>query len=698
MAQQATAVSTSPVWNWADAWAFLKSELAPFPGRGWLVARMTISAIIMMLCIVTFRMPGAALGAYYTLVISRDSTHATVDGVMNVLLALSLALAGVLAGAMLCTGSPLLHFFWVVATLFITFFLISSATRYNFATAFGFLSTTAIPIWDFPGNTETAVSNTLWAALAVSTGAVITAVLEVLFAFLSGTDLIQWGVDHRLAVVSSFLRDARNPDSKIKAQLVQYADIGMGQLRRLLVRTEGGSEDYARKAVLIGLTGRLVDICAGVLTAKTPISDSEQGRLLEAAARIDQIRLQGAFSKPKSDVHAPLSLERGSFVEVLESTVQLMNDALEQPALMEEYTVPEDVPKLTLLKRDAFTNPEHLKFALRGTAAALTCYIAYHLFDWRGIYNSVSTCMVTALSTTGSSRQKQALRISGAITGGLLLGIASEVFILPHIDSLALFTLLFGSVTAFAAWCATSSPRLSYYGLQVAFAFYVVQLRTFAPDTELTPARDNVAGILLGLLVMWVVFDQLTTHNAVLDMRQALVSGIRALSAYMLEQRGPSRSHYLKRVRLFRDKVNESFLNVRTSADAVLFEFDENRAEALKLRADARMWQPQLRTLLLLQITLAHMRLREPGGTLPASVERLLRRCAEELNVIADMIDGTPRAPSLPADTSGPAPMVRDDDLAASSTADVAESLAIDSLSITSDLLRQVQTAADPRV
>ncbi len=694
MAHQATAAVTTPAWTLSDVWVFLKNEMKPFPGRGWLVARMTIAAVIMMLCIVTFRMPGAALGAHYTMVISRDSTHATVDGVMTVLLGLSSALAGVLIGAMLFTGSPLLHFVWVVATLFITFFLISSATRYNFATAFGFLSIAVIPTWDFPANTETAVSNTLWTALAVSTGAVITGVLEVLFAFLSRTDLIQSGVDHRLAVVANFLRDVRNPDAEIQAQVAQYADIGMGQLRRLLVRTEGGSEDYARKAVLIGLTGRLVDICAGFLAANSSANESEQARLLEAAARIDQIRLQGAFCKAKSEVHTPLSLTRGGFVEVLESTVQLMNDALEQPALMEEYTVPEDVPKPTFLKRDAFTNPEHWKFALRGTAAALTCYIAYHLFDWRGINNSVSTCMITALSTTGSSRQKQILRVSGAITGGLL-GIASEVFILPHIDSLALFTLLFGSVTVFAAWCATSSPRFSYYGLQVAFAFYVVQLRTYAPDTELTPARDNVAGILLGLLIMWVVFDQLTSHNALLDMRQALVTGIRALNAYMLEQRGPSRTQYLKRVRLFRDRVNESFLNVRTSADAVLFEFDQGRTEALSFRANARIWQPQLRTLLLLQITLAHMRLREPSGTLPASVERLLKRCAKELNVIADMIDGTPYPPPPVADTIGLSPTVQDEDLATSSTANVAESLVIDSLSITSDLLRQVQAAVE---
>ena len=141
-----------------------------------------------------------------------------------------------------------------------------------------------------------------------------------------------------------------------------------------------------------------------------------------------------------------------------------MNDALEQPSLIEEFTVREENQKVGILKRDAFTNSEQLKFALRGTAAALLCFVAYHLLDWRGIYNAMATCMVTALSTAGSSRQKQLLRVSGAITGvGLFLAIACEVFILPHIDSIAEFSLLFAAVTVFSAWFATASPRLSYY-------------------------------------------------------------------------------------------------------------------------------------------------------------------------------------------------------------------------------------------
>jgi multidrug resistance protein MdtO len=44
---------------------FLSSELAAYPGRGVTVARMVISATVTMLLVMTFRIPGGALGALY---------------------------------------------------------------------------------------------------------------------------------------------------------------------------------------------------------------------------------------------------------------------------------------------------------------------------------------------------------------------------------------------------------------------------------------------------------------------------------------------------------------------------------------------------------------------------------------------------------------------------------------------------------
>ncbi len=85
---------------------------------------------------------------------------------------------------------------------------------------------------------------------------------------------------------------------------------------------------------------------------------------------------------------------------------------------------------------------------------------------------------------------------------------------LPHLDSITGFTVLFAIVTAIAAWIATATPRLSYLGVQLAFAFYLINLQEFAAQFALHIARDRVVGVLLGLISMWLVFDRLWVSDA----------------------------------------------------------------------------------------------------------------------------------------------------------------------------------------
>jgi multidrug resistance protein MdtO len=56
---------------------FLKKELAPYPGRGALVARMVISATLTMILIVTFRIPGGYVGALTAFLFSRENLVST---------------------------------------------------------------------------------------------------------------------------------------------------------------------------------------------------------------------------------------------------------------------------------------------------------------------------------------------------------------------------------------------------------------------------------------------------------------------------------------------------------------------------------------------------------------------------------------------------------------------------------------------
>jgi uncharacterized membrane protein YccC len=161
--------------------------------------------------------------------------------------------------------------------------------------------------------------------------------------------------------------------------------------------------------------------------------------------------------------------------------------------------------KKPLLAPDAFTNPAYTRFALKVTLAAMSCYILYTAVDWAGIHTAFITCCFIALEDTESTLYKGLLRIVGCLIGGLL-GFLSILFLVPHMETIASLTLLIGAVSLGAAWIAAGSERISYAGLQCAFAFFMCVLQGFSPDTDFDTIRDRIVGILLGIIMMTLIF------------------------------------------------------------------------------------------------------------------------------------------------------------------------------------------------
>jgi multidrug resistance protein MdtO len=307
-------------------------------------------------------------------------------------------------------------------------------------------------------------------------------------------------------------------------------------------------------------------------------------------------------------------------------------------------SLPAGERRSTLFVADALSNPEHLKFGLRGCVAASLCYIIYTSVDWPGISTAITTCLLTALSTVGSSHQKQFLRFAGAIVGGVVVGMGAQVFILPYVDSITGFTLLFVVVTSIAAWFATSSPRLSYFGVQFAVAFYLIHLQEFTIQTSLAVARDRVAGILLGLFMMWLVFDRLWGSSAAVEMRRIFISNLRSLGQFVREPLPGTEKTW--RSDSLRETINSNFDKVRSLADGVLFELGSSRQVDLALRDRIRQWQPQLRTLFVTRLALLKYRLQLPGFELPEPVrvaqQDFDNRLARLLDGMADRMEREP--------------------------------------------------------
>ena len=189
---------------------------------------------------------------------------------------------------------------------------------------------------------------------------------------------------------------------------------------------------------------------------------------------------------------------------------------------------------------DAFSNQDHVHYALKTTAAALFCYLLYSLLDWPGIHTCFITVYIVSLSTTAETVEKLTLRILGSLVGAGA-GTAAIVFLVPSLTSIGhLMAVVF--LGAFAAgYIAAGSPRISYAGFQMAFAFFLCVVQGSAPAFDLTIARDRVIGILLGNLVVYLLFTNLWPVSVGKRIDPAIASLLRHLSAMVRAADTPAR-------------------------------------------------------------------------------------------------------------------------------------------------------------
>src|ERR1700721_2435137 len=91
-------------WNWFRE--FLRGELAPYPGRGNTVVRMTVTATLPMILVVTFRIPNAFLAALFSILLARENLAATWRGGRTLVLGFVGAGLFTPVGMMLFSGFP----------------------------------------------------------------------------------------------------------------------------------------------------------------------------------------------------------------------------------------------------------------------------------------------------------------------------------------------------------------------------------------------------------------------------------------------------------------------------------------------------------------------------------------------------------------------------------------------------------------
>ncbi len=639
-------------------WEFLKHELAPYPGRAATVARMVLAVTLVMIVCNTFRIPYAFLGGIYALLISRESPQATLSSAGTVLLLVSAGVVYIVVSVQFAISVPLLHFLWSIGSLFLAFYALTVITNYGAFVGFALVIAVSVSIWDRHVPAERNVEDTLYLSLVALIAVAVTSGVEVAFRSMRPGDNVVLPVADRLAAMHSVLicyAGGRPVDQATEEKLVRLGMLGTSTLRRALRRSDYSPQFRTQMNGVVALVGSLVDITTALTQLSFESSDSDREHLRKLAVAVASIRDDLMYRRIPGSIPVNTEGERHRLplLREMENTIALIPQVFAGSRSIDEYQAPsEEMPGAQLFAADAFGNPEHLKFALKGCLAVSTCYVIYNAIDWPGMGVPVMlTCFFTAVSTIGTSRQKQVLRFAGFFVGGILLGIGSQMLVLPYLDSIAGFTVLFMLVTALAAWFMTSSPRLSFFGLQLGAVYYVINMQKFARETSLSVGRDRVAGVFLGLLTMWWIFDQLWSAPASVEMKRVFISTLRLLAQFAREPLSADIRSAIRRTSALHDTIGTKFDSVRSLADGVLLEFGPSRRDDLALRDRIRRWQPQLRALFIMRSASLKYRLQLPGFELPegviASLQAYDECSARTLEDIADRIEGkTPQGMS----------------------------------------------------
>src|SRR3984885_3308341 len=239
--QAPVAPPSPPFLHWFGS--FLREELKPYPGRAVLALRYTVAATITLLLIVPFRLPGAAVGGFFSLLISREAPINTLRGGISTVASFLCGTAFLLIGAILLVDYPLTHFLWVIFSFFVAFYGLSTMSNYGAGTAFAIVLVLSVPAWDQAGPQAAIVVSNLWVLGSVALAITVTIVVEFAFSLFDTRDELTEGLDQRLEAVRVVLQQSVLKQSAYRAaspeamgKLAQFAMIGVSRLRRLAFR------------------------------------------------------------------------------------------------------------------------------------------------------------------------------------------------------------------------------------------------------------------------------------------------------------------------------------------------------------------------------------------------------------------------------------------------------------------------------
>ena len=499
--------------------------LQPFPGRVEFAGRLALACALTTLVVEIYQTPDPALTAYVAFfVMKRDRMESIIISIVLTIL-ISLIVAILILVATSVIDQPLWRMVSIAVSSFCMLFLASASKLQPLGAIIALIVGYALDLLSNAQLGELATRGYLYAWLFVA----IPAAVSIAVNFCLGPPprrLLEQALAHRLSLAASLMR---TPNEKTRQAFTEILSEGTTELKTWL---KMASLENSSPPDDVSALGQATESITTILllidfAEHTPPNDMPQSLRDEIANTLDEmaaiLRVGGypvdVTIEHVEELPAIAAALLGDFKEALR---RFTEHVLPAPPVVKSANAGFFLP-------DAFTNPDHVYYALKTTTAAMFCYVGYFLLDWPGIHTCFITCYIVSLGTAAETVEKLTLRILGALVGAGA-GLAAIVFLLPHLTSITALLVVILAAAFVSGWVAAGSPRISYVGFQIAFAFFLCVIQGPSPAFDLTVARDRIIGIMLGNVVAYLIFANIWPVTVARRIDPALASLLRRLA------------------------------------------------------------------------------------------------------------------------------------------------------------------------
>jgi len=526
----------------ADRLAGIARLLAPAPGRLEFAARLALICVLTTLVVEYYKTPSPALTAYVAFfLIKPDRTLSVMVSIIMVVL-ISVIVAGLMGVAMAVADYPVRRVAAMALISFGLLFLASASKLKPIAAIVALITGYGLDLLGQVHFGELATRGILYAWLFIAIPAGVSIVVNLLIGP-PPRRLLERTLAERLDLAAErLLCDDPGVRGRFAAALREAPGETPALLKAAgLERTSPAADLAALRQADRSTTALLVLI--DLLVREARLDSDWRTALAATLAEMASILRRGRYPleitlEPPEGRAPPIPAPTAAVLEEVRAILAVFAEPQDEPQI-EPPPAPAAKPRQGFFVEDAFTNPVHVHYALRTTAAAMFCYIVYILLDWPAIHTCMITCYIVSLGTAGETVEKLGLRIAGCLIGAVA-GLAAIVYVIPQITSIgALSVVIFLGALA-SGWVAAGGPRIGYAGLQIGFAFFLSVLQGPAPAFDLTIARDRAIGILFGNLVVYALATNLWPVSVAGRIDPAIAALIKRLGAIARE---PLREH-----------------------------------------------------------------------------------------------------------------------------------------------------------